>query len=75
MTFKPNDPRSLEIARKGASVDNAGRFRSGEPRASIEGRKGRLKSPWYDGTQAGRARHARLQMIRRLAHYKTHCKK
>lgn len=67
MTFKPNDPHTLECSRKGAAVDNAGRFRTGEPKASTAGRKGRWLSPWNDRSLAEHRRHKRLELIKRLA--------
>lgn len=37
MTFKPDDPHTIACSRKGSAVDNAGRFRKGEPKASMPG--------------------------------------
>lgn len=67
MTFKPDDPHTIECSRKGNSRDNAGRFREGEPKASIAGRKGRWASPWNDRSLAEHRRHKRLELIKRLA--------
>ncbi|MFK2904539.1 hypothetical protein ISP17_11235 [Dyella ginsengisoli] len=46
---------------------NPGRFRPGEPRATIAGRKGRWASPWNDRNPAEHRRHKRLELIKRLA--------
>lgn len=67
MTFKPDDPHTIACSRKGSAVDNPGRFRKGEPKASIAGRKGRWLSPWNDRSLAEHRRHKRLELIKRLA--------
>ncbi|MGN6234957.1 hypothetical protein [Dyella sp.] len=67
MTFKPNDPFTLACSYKGSQCDNAGRFRTGEPKASIAGRKGRWRSPWNDRPRALIGRLKRLELIKRVA--------
>lgn len=67
MTFKTDDPFSLECQRKGAASEKANKFRTGEPLASIAGRKGRWLSPWNDRSLAEHRRHKRLELIKRLA--------
>lgn len=65
MTFKPNDPHTIECSRKGNAVAGKVRFREGEPLASIAGRKGRWLSPWNDRSLAEHRRHKRLELIKR----------
>lgn len=65
MTFKPNDPWTLACSRKGNQRDNAGRFRTGEPRATRAGRKGRWRSPWNDRSRTEHLRFKRLELIKR----------